>query len=282
MKKIIFIIMTVLFSITVSAQRGIPRTGDVSVSSTIITKTKTKRLFGKYDAKVGYQHNLELNCTVPDGISSVGMDYIGGWRFNNWLFIGGGIGIRSELRRADPYIKKHIGGTYTASEKNGDDYHIDLRERLDIYRTSGTLNSYAIPLYVNVRTYLSRTLATPYLSLSAGGRFASKDIGTYLDLSGGVDIRINDRYHIFLSLGFWHSQYRDLEIGGMYTYDNDYVFWGENFDEVVITRYLPYEECEDNCLYSGIEYGHDHIDFHNLFKNKSATPGVIIKMGLSF
>ena len=280
--------MTVLFSITVSAQRGIPRMGDVSVSSTIITKTKTKRLFGKYDAKVGYQHNLELNYNFNDisniryGISSVGMDYIGGWRFNNWLFIGGGIGIRSELSRADPNIKKHIGGTYTAFGKNGDGYHIDLRESLDIDRTLGTLNSYAIPLYVNVRTYLSRTLATPYLSLSAGGRFASKDIGTYMDLSGGVDFRINDRYHIFLSLGFWLSQYRDLEIGGMHTYYNDYLFYLENFDDVVITRYLPYEECDDNCMYSGIEYGHDHIDFHNLFKNKSSTPGVIIKLGLSF
>lgn len=121
-------------------------------------------------------------------------------------------------------------------------------------------------------------MAAPYLSLSVGGRLASKDYGPYLDLSGGVDFRINDRYHMFLSLGFWVSGYRDSYFGD---FDPGFSYIDYNFD-VTVTSYGPYEECENNCVYSGIEYGHDHIDFLNLFKDKRAYCGFSIKLGLSF
>ena len=278
MKKIIILLVAVLASVTVFAQRGIPRTDNVSVSSTIVRKSQTQRSIRKFDARIGYQQIVEVNYS---GFQNVGADYIGGWRFNNWLFLGGGIGFRRELECADPNIKKHIGdnsfwsayGDYTIS---GEALLKDLG--LSGEDEIGAINSYAIPLYAHIRTYLSRTMATPYLSLSAGGRFASKDSGLYLDLSGGVDFRIDDRHHMFLSLGFWVSGYRDSYIG---IFDPGFSYIDYNFD-VTVTSYGPYEECEDNCTYSGIESGHEHIDFLNLFKDKSAYCGFSIKLGLSF
>lgn len=61
MKKIIFIMVAVLISFTSFAQRGIPRTDNVSVSSTIVRKTQTQRSIRKFDARIGYQNIVEVN-----------------------------------------------------------------------------------------------------------------------------------------------------------------------------------------------------------------------------
>lgn len=272
--------------ISVHAQRGIPRTGNVSVSSTVVRKTQTQRSIRKFDARIGYQHIVEVNFS---GFQNAGADYIGGWRFNNWLFLGGGIGFRSEMFRADPNIKNHIGGdiclileTYSSLLRD-----IDAHQIYDELGVSGNdreiaceaINSYAVPLYAYVRTYLSRTMAAPYLSLSVGGRLASKDYGPYLDLSGGVDFRINDRYHMFLSCGFWLSSYRQSYLEDFRYFGGPSDLYNYQFD---IRRYWDYGECEENCHYSGKQDGHVHIVFSNLFRHKSTALGFSIKLGLSF
>ena len=55
MKKIIFVIVAALASATVFAQRGIPRSNNVSVSSTIVTK---KTMLS--ESKIRFQQMAEL------------------------------------------------------------------------------------------------------------------------------------------------------------------------------------------------------------------------------
>ena len=58
MKKIILLLVAVLASVTVFAQRGIPRTNNVSVSSTIVTKKKS------IVSRQGFQQSLELGTKL--------------------------------------------------------------------------------------------------------------------------------------------------------------------------------------------------------------------------
>ena len=89
MKKIIFILVAVLISFTAFAQRGIPRTDNVSVSSTVVKRT-TRQSESKYrfqqmaEFQIGYSFDSEEYL--------IGVAYTAGCRFSNWFFLGCGVG----------------------------------------------------------------------------------------------------------------------------------------------------------------------------------------------
>lgn len=89
MKKIIFIMIAVLISFTAFAQRGIPRTDNVSVSSTVVKRT-TRQSESKYrfqqmaEFQIGYSFDSEEYL--------IGGAYTSGCRFSNWFFLGCGVG----------------------------------------------------------------------------------------------------------------------------------------------------------------------------------------------
>lgn len=279
MKKIFAIFILTIFPLIAFAQRGIPRTDNVSVSSTIVTKTHHKRTIKKHDANIGYQNIAEVNYSGI--IQNFGVDYIGGWRFNNWLFMGVGIGCRHEFMSTPTTVRENMNDKlywkgygdyfifpqYLLNDLVGEDYLYDK-----------VLNTFAIPVYAHVRTYLSRTKTAPYLSLSLGERFAPKDCGIYFDFSTGLDFRLKPEYHMFISLGFWASKYRDTDIDGFYSdnYRNNH-----NYD-FKLTTFEPYEYCDSDCEYDYIQHGHYHIDFFNFFKIKETRLGFSVKLGFSF
>lgn len=292
MKKIFIFVALALFPTISMAQRSIPRTDNVSVSSTIVTKTKHKRSIQlkKYDARIGYQQIVEANANVLSSsngsYTNIGGDYIGGWRFNNWFFLGGGIGIHKELWPCGcgallrEYMDEriHLIGA-------GNDYSVSVYDPIfdatSYVHPDGSLNALSIPLYAHLRTYLSRTSFSPYLSMSLGGRLAPKDSAIYFDISAGLDYRINSKYHIFLSAGFNVTSYKVIYLETFSEYmvnsSSDYY----NYDYNVVS-YAPYEKCPENCEYSGGKLNHDHIEIYNLFKESALAGGLSVKLGLSF
>lgn len=125
MKKIIFAIAAVLISATAFAQRGIPRTDNVSVSSTIVTKT-TK----EYESKFRFQQMPEVivGYSFDSGVL-IGGTYTAGCRFSNWFFLGcgGGYSINSwgnwipiyvhfrgyfSRKPLKPYASLSLGGSF--------------------------------------------------------------------------------------------------------------------------------------------------------------------------
>lgn len=107
MKKLIIIIAAVLLlPIFADAQVVIRKNTEKNsstVSTTVVRKNviyKERPEYTKYDAKVGYQQFVELGATFcfaydaeHEGKGATGVNYIGGWRFNNWFFAGAGTGL---------------------------------------------------------------------------------------------------------------------------------------------------------------------------------------------
>lgn len=255
-----------------------------TVSSTVITKTKTKRVHTKYDAKIGYQQFVELGVTSIDGYKGgTGINYIGGWRFNNWLYAGVGTGLKFS-HIVDTGLKEHVGesiefiiphnNSWTFASPNIEEYQYEIREYFKLKDIGGSLNAVSIPLYLNVRTFLTKTKWSPYAAISLGGDLALKECGVYFDLSTGVNYRLNEQYNFYTSLGFFFKGGRQNNLSDFsyydYTYENAY------FDH--------YAECEDKtCPYSGKEYyGHTHIIFDNLWHVKSLYYGMSFRIGVSF
>lgn len=183
MKKFIIIIAAVLLHSTFADAQVVIRKNTEKNTSTVSTTVVTRNIIykerPKFDAKVGYQQFVELGATFcsaydeeHEGKGATGVNYIGGWRFNNWFFAGAGTGLNFS----------HF-----------------------CYRTNGfgSLNAVSVPLYLHLRGYYMNTRLAPYSSLSFGGNLCPKESVGYFDFSTGADYRLNSKFHLFASLGFW-------------------------------------------------------------------------------
>lgn len=169
MKKLIIISTLILMPFIASAQRGISRSNNVSVSSTIVTKTAIEPK--TYEAKVGFQQMAGVNVGALQGNGSLGLTYIGGYRFNDIFFIGGGL----------EYNRDWFG-----------------------------YNQFILPFFAHVRTYFSKRIWRPYASLSLGGYLGNlhyldealhTQSGFYADFSFGVDAKLTEKLNMFMALG---------------------------------------------------------------------------------
>lgn len=234
MKRLILIIAALaLLPFISDAQVVIKKTQDKrmsSVSATVVKKNVIYKERKLYDAKVGFQQFVEVSPKFGFGRyerGHTGINYIGGWRFNNRLFAGVGTGLEfahqyeeEEAKKIKELIREGRESTYS------------------IYQY-GTLNAVSLPIYAHVRAYYMRTAWAPYSSLSLGSRLAHKDCGLYFDFSTGVDYRINDYYHAYFSLGFWLSRQKDVtdwtrydESCGIWTCDYETLHFHPSFDKI--------------------------------------------------
>lgn len=254
MKRIIMIIAAfALLPLVSDAQVVIRKTQDKNMSSVSATVVKKNVIYKErklYDAKVGFQQFVEVSpkfdITQEElgqmAFGHTGINYIGGWRFNNWLFAGAGTGLefahvyeKSKAKEIKELIREGCESTY----------YLDQH---------GTLNAVSLPIYAHVRAYYMRTALAPYSSLSLGTRLAPKDCGVYFDLSTGVDYRINDNYHAYFSLGFWLSRHKDF-----------YYDW---------TRY------DESCGIWTCDY--ETLHFHPSSDEKILVGGISFRIGVSF
>ena len=98
---------------------------------------------------------------------ALGLTYIAGYRFNDWLFAGGGA-----------------------------EFNADVTGVKDFY----------LPVYGHIRTYFSKWIIRPYSSLSIGGFAGShenygNDSGFYGSFTVGADAHISDNLNMTLSCG---------------------------------------------------------------------------------
>lgn len=167
MKKLLVILMMAMLPVISFAQKGIPRSNNVSVGVKRVTEVTYEKDLKTYEAKVGFQQMAGLNFGAYEfDYIGAGLSYVGGYRFNDVLFAGGGVEINTTFVR-----------------------------------------EFYIPIYAQVRTYVTKSLCRPYASLSLGGYYSNSystdggGCGFYADFSFGVDVRINDRFNVFASLG---------------------------------------------------------------------------------
>ena len=109
----------------------------------------------------GWQNSVYINVSSCDDYEpgiispSIGIEYVGGKRFNNAFFLGFGTGV--------------VLNTHNQRAAYWDDWALATPLCLPLNRVS-------IPLYVNIKLYLSRTRCQPYISLSSGLRFSGKHL----------------------------------------------------------------------------------------------------------
>lgn len=285
MRRFILILSLItIATIRLEAQNDKSKSNSISVSTTIVTKNKTiiseEKQRKNYDARRGYQQMIELGSKLDldgsDWKGTTGFNYIGGYRFNNWIFAGVGIGLEVSHRIVDPIFKDYAGDVFRSYGISWDDISnlsiggYDLFELWDL-KADGSLNLLNIPLYVHLRGYYMRGRCTPYTSLSLGGILAPKDAGGYLDFSNGVDFRIKkdesiQSSHLYMSVGLWFRSATKT---------------GFNIEE---TYYEKYEVCSDvYCPIDESESSHYHfeLDIYDLL-SKSISFGISARIGISF
>ena len=297
MKRLIFITTVLLVSFASNAQIVIRQNKDrnvQTVSSTVVKteviykeekskvkKERERRELMKYDAKRGYQQFVEASPKLDFfdyDKHYTGINYIGGWRFNNWLFVGVGTGLEFAHSVANG-ARQYVGKSALVFKEMNDysyGYSIDPNDMgLDRY---GSINLISVPLYAQLRTYYMRTAWAPYSSVSIGGRLAPKDTDVYFDFSPGVDYRANEKLHAYFSMGFWLSRFRNYSPN-----------WDENHN-ITQTQYYgedvtcdhpscPYRNEKE---YNGNYIQHRHYTLTDMYNKKEVYGGLSFRIGVSF
>lgn len=122
---------------------------------------RREKKVSKNEGVLNWQNSLYLNISGYNGGSdqrtvapSIGVEYVGGKRFNNTLFIGFGTGLVFNTYRSNGHLYQWYG--YSS------------------YNLALGLKGVSFPLYANMKVYLSKTACQPYISLSTGFRFSGK------------------------------------------------------------------------------------------------------------
>ncbi len=192
MKKIIFLAIASLLAVTATAQQL--KTAQGITTITTIEKPKKPKEPKKTLALIerGFEQSVEVGVS-PDLSYRADLfasaEYIGGYRFNDYIFTGGGTG-------------------------------------LEWYMSGGAL---AVPIYANTRIYLlPKSRWQPFISLSLGVLVPIADsdgecydgIQLHINPTIGVNYRINSKYSCYLNLGYMPRwTYYDSYYGYRY-YDN--------------------------------------------------------------
>lgn len=189
MKRIILIAVAIVLSLSVAeAQQDERYSQGVFTQTTTVTRTKIERPKRekperpKYDAKLGFQQQASFGWWWTDNdygyknYSALRFSYIGGRRFNNYFFAGVGAGLDIGVSNTNkPIVRKSERGNY----------EVDSERYIDGYCSNKLMpmQSIAIPIFVNLKGYFTKTRVAPYLSFSAGAR-----------LSTGKKLMIYDEY----------------------------------------------------------------------------------------
>ncbi|MDE5623300.1 MAG: hypothetical protein K2I62_01530 [Alistipes sp.] len=157
----------------------------VQSSSLIVTKQKLPAVKRGYQQSVDAGYNAQLSI---GGNDLFGLNYIGGFRFNDTFFLGAGTGLNFKLNNP------------ASEHENG----CPMR-----------LNAVNIPLYGHFRAYFLKERITPFFALSLGGRFSTKrtlylplgevkynTCGLLFNPQVGVNVRTSAKGNVYLAVGF--------------------------------------------------------------------------------
>ena len=143
MKRIFILFVLCLIPLMAEAQL---------VKSSTMTVTKEKKKLEP--VKPRFQQSVEFSSHMLYQYY-ISTKYIAGYRFNNWFFLGGGTGFTFNT-----WPKGSHEHYYSEDYKSISDKVVN------------------IPLFVHLRTYLTRSRVNPYIGLSAGGLLSTKGHAT--------------------------------------------------------------------------------------------------------
>ena len=174
MKKLYFILCALIFGVI-----GVSHAQIVTYSQTTITKVKLGAV------EPGFQQSVELEggytFELMDGGEpiDIGINYIAGYRFNNTLFIGGGLGIGyyDDFYASDLWANGwEIDWSYNDYTLQSPDCSASLRygnaSEVELDPVSGMY----VQAFANVKVYLSKRRVQPFFDLSGGGFFARENV----------------------------------------------------------------------------------------------------------
>uniref|UniRef100_UPI0040579AC8 hypothetical protein n=1 Tax=Alistipes sp. TaxID=1872444 RepID=UPI0040579AC8 len=153
MKKILFVALFIAgFASTTSAQQ---RHG-YSQTTYIIEEEQPKERKKLKPVEPGYQSTVGVSFTRGggDGAGVLLFEYIGGYRFNNTVFLGGGIGLGFSLGHPRLETKSHEYQYYYGQD--------------ELCPICSEGEGFAYRLFVNGRFYLSKTRLQPFLGAAIG------------------------------------------------------------------------------------------------------------------
>lgn len=193
MKRLVFIVCFAFAAVVYAAGQI------VSSSSLVVTKAALP------DVKPGYEQSIDLSFDfLPATRLCFDINYIGGWRFNRMFYAGLGTGLD-----IDPFSPE----TYLVINYDGYNNNLDLGKAVNI------------PLYAHGRLYFTQKRWMPFVGLSVGGLFSTRqtvvlrsydhesgyremcneDYGTsgfLLNVMAGADYRMTANSDFYISLGF--------------------------------------------------------------------------------
>lgn len=179
MRKIVLLLIVCLLGSAQLAEAQLIRS-----SQTVITKTKKEKVKKEKvkkekkvldPVKTGLQQEISVavgGFEMGDVATSFGVDYTIGYRFNNTLFIGGGLGLGlfDHLIADDCFCAQFFG---------------------------------------DIRAYLTKTRVQPYFDLSLGGIYkqveeiyGAKKFDIFAYPQFGINWRLNNRHSLNLTVGY--------------------------------------------------------------------------------
>ena len=251
MKRLILIAVAILLSFSAAeAQQDERYSQGVFTQTTTVTRTKIERPKRekperpKYDAMRGFQQQASFGWwwTYSGGdknYSALRFSYIGGRRFNNYFFAGIGAGL--DIGASNTYKPK-----VRALKSGGYGVYEGMYDGASFSTQLMPMQSIAIPLFVNLKGYFTKTRVAPYLSFSAGARLSTgkklmiyDEYGNYEDrlrygafkpffeLAAGINYRKSaDRNYTF-QFGYYTHNVKGFhgKVGGLDLYNG----WSHGF-----------------------------------------------------
>lgn len=176
-----------------------------------IDTIKTKKVFETVDVKRGFEQEINLAYSYIDFLTNhVNLNYIAGYRFNHFLYVGVGTGLDFGCsNNYKPFVNTIKWGTY---EDKGNYYHDGFED--------APVQKVAIPLYAHFKAYFMKTRWAPFLAFSAGARFsAAKKAEVFywdehlrtekygavtgmFEILPGVSFKYNEKYAFNLQFGY--------------------------------------------------------------------------------
>lgn len=238
------------------------KTVEVQRSTYTVYNFRLQRKPRRYAIRHGLQQELVLNFDwqefyhsgnyggyydTPTGL----IDYVIGWRFNDWVFLGAGTGLHVyrgyTFKRSDHQYAPTDNYRYLYASQN---------EPYNGYDFDKTLVE--MPLYAQLKVYFMNTRWKPFLETSLGGRFgftSFRDSGIMFNVAPGVEFCINDHNAINLMLGYSFAGHHVAVPGGNSTYYSS-------------------EKCSTSCPYKGSYHYHYNID-----SSRELAHGLTLRIG---
>ena len=176
MKKLLLILLFATLSFNVAQAQLITTSQGVKTTHkhTVVKKPTNVNA----DVK-GFEQMAEGAFSIGEGFC-LGADYIAGYRFNNYFFLGGGTGLNFDLFEGELFFPK---------------------------------------FYLHTRAFFTKTKVKPFTSLSLGlNCCALEEMSLYFSLMGGVSCYINKSLDWNISAGVCINSYPYFHISTGFTF----------------------------------------------------------------